>query len=566
MITYESGGKHFLLNVFRVHGSVFPKAMVVSLPCALLTALLEWASRNLEAFKHLRNDEEIMTNSQAWAGFSFLVGFLVVFRTSQAYSRFWEGLTAMHMMRSRWLDAASALLAFCKYSEANSDRVTTFESLLIRLYSMLHAAALADIEDCGDGMAAQTQAFSMELIDPAAIDAESLRTVRDSDMKVELIFQWLQQLIVENIKTGVLSIPAPILTRTFGEMATGLVYFNEALKISTVPFPFPYAQTCDVMLILQFFLVPVIFMQWVTNPFWAASLTFVQVFPLWALNLIAVELENPFGSDPNDADCPQMQKEFNKCMRMLVASKTTRTPRLVDRSPSDFVARVKAETEGTIESFETVWQQMLDATERDSGADKRTHLTERRYTNLKQRLTQNSSSTLRSTMQGQTTPRWRSFLSYQESSLSRSTPTGLKKARSAGSLSASSRSLPNDDALSLSSPTGASHSGATPREYVVSRNQHAAMVLKATERREGSLVLNGTSTDVGRLKAASEAPPGPHGSPLLPAPMEEEIQVTKRWEPLPLDVAALSPRTPSPRHRGQQGIVRSRSNSRISLI
>mmetsp|Transcript_65897 Transcript_65897/g.157545 ORF Transcript_65897/g.157545 Transcript_65897/m.157545 type:complete len:571 (-) Transcript_65897:103-1815(-) len=520
MITYESGGKFFLLNVFRVHGSVFPKALVVSLPCALLTAFLEWASNNVQAFKHLKDNEEIMTNSQAWAGFSFLVGFLVVFRTSQAYSRFWEGLTAMHMMRSRWLDAASALLAFCKHSEANIDSIVSFEMLLVRLYSMLHASALADIEDCGDGQAENTQAFEMELIDPCSIDLESLRTVRDSDMKVELIFQWLQQLIVENIKTGVLSIPPPILTRTFGEMATGLVYFNEALKISTVPFPFPYAQTCDLMLILQFFLVPIIFMQWVTSPFWAASLTFIQVFPLWALNLIAVELENPFGSDPNDTDCPQMQREFNKCMRMLVANKTTRTPHLVAGSPTEFVARVKAESEGEVQTFETVWHQMLDAEERNSDMPKKTNLTERRFTHLKRR-TQASGGL--STMNYFPSRIFSDGVeSYGTSSRHRPSERTRPSARSPVNWSM-------DDEMGASSrPPQAS----SEIDYVVKRSQHTAAVRRETQGTPPTSValdspLKGSVPSPSRLSS---------GHPLCHVD-EEELQVKNMsWEVIPQDL------------------------------
>lgn len=49
---------------------------------------------------------------------------------------------------------------------------------------------------------------------------------------------------------------------------------------------------------------------------------------LWTLNLIAVELENPFGSDPNDIDGPQMQLEMNNHLRLLLCAETQRIPRL----------------------------------------------------------------------------------------------------------------------------------------------------------------------------------------------------------------------------------------------
>merc|ERR1740121_3571480 len=81
-----------------------------------------------------------------------------------------------------------------------------------------------------------------ELIDPTALDWQSRKELRKSRRPVELVFSWIQALIVENIKTGVLSIPPPLLSRSFQEYANGMVQFHDACKISTCPFPFPYAQ------------------------------------------------------------------------------------------------------------------------------------------------------------------------------------------------------------------------------------------------------------------------------------------------------------------------------------
>jgi hypothetical protein len=193
---------------------------------------------------------------------------------------------------------------------------------------MLHAAALADIEDSAGTDVEDIAAFKYELIDVGGIDEVSLRTIRSCSAKVELIFQWIQQLITENIKTGVLSVPPPILSRSFQEIANGMVAFHDAMKISYIPFPFPYAQVCDTLLLLHWLLVPCMTSQWVTKVWWATIFGFVQVFVLWALNLIAVELENPFGMDANDLDCHHMQMETNEHLLLLLQSSTERTPSL----------------------------------------------------------------------------------------------------------------------------------------------------------------------------------------------------------------------------------------------
>eukprot|EP00928_Gymnodinium_smaydae_P063651 TRINITY_DN4716_c0_g1_i1.p1 TRINITY_DN4716_c0_g1~~TRINITY_DN4716_c0_g1_i1.p1 ORF type:complete len:563 (+),score=93.44 TRINITY_DN4716_c0_g1_i1:99-1691(+) len=330
MIQYESGGVWYFLKIFQLKGSVFPSSFALAIPAGALSALAKWLLQTQSSLAFLSDAESILLQSQAWGGFSFLVGFLIVFRTSQAYKRFWDGCTATHTMRAEWFDACSALTAFTRFSKAEMKEVMRFKHTVIRLFSMLHAASLAELEDVNSEDVSEINAFNFELLDVDGIDEASLLAVKNSSFKVELIFSWIQLLIVEHIKTGVLSIPPPILSRAFQEIANGMVAFHDAMKISYVPFPFPYAQTCDMLLIFHYCTVPVITAQWVTAPGWAFLFVFVQVFIVWSLNFIAVEIENPFGTDANDLDGHQMQREMNQQLLLLVDPTTLRTPTLVE--------------------------------------------------------------------------------------------------------------------------------------------------------------------------------------------------------------------------------------------
>merc|ERR1719282_1163311 len=193
---------------------------------------------------------------------------------------------------------------------------------------MLHGVALAEIEDSNSDNIENIEAFKYELVDIEGIDALSLQSVKESDSKVELVCQWIQQLIVENIDSGVLVIPAPILSRAFQELANGMCQFHEAIKISSIPFPFPYAQTCNWLLIIHWLVAPLVISQWVTEPCWGAIFSFVQVFIFWCLNCIAIEIENPFGEDANDIDAMTMQSEINRHLLILIEGRTKRTPQL----------------------------------------------------------------------------------------------------------------------------------------------------------------------------------------------------------------------------------------------
>ncbi|CAK0790395.1 unnamed protein product [Prorocentrum cordatum] len=370
MIYYESGR---MSSIFRLAGSVLPMALKISFPNSLLTGALAFCVYELNVLGTVDLESTLMKNNAIWGGFSFLLGFLVVFRTSQAYSRFWEGCTSTHYMGAEWFDACAALIAFCKHAEPEKAReVLMFQNILVRLFSMLHSTALGDIEDCSDSMDRSAyQAFKMELIDAAGIDDESLSTIRESDCKVELIFQWIQQLVVENIKIGVMSIPPPILTRSFQEMASGMVHFHNALKISTIPFPYPYAQTCDIMLLMHWMIVPFIVIQWVDIWWLSCMFGFVQVVTLWSLNLIAQELEQPFGSDPNDIDAMHMQKMMNSHLRLLVKESTKRTPKLRHDDLETLLERMVEPNEMTLASFYDVWEDLDQAQGIDAAGENR---------------------------------------------------------------------------------------------------------------------------------------------------------------------------------------------------
>ncbi len=313
-------------GLFRLKGSVFPRALRVAVPCGALGSLAKVLS-NMELIQ-LSGSHAPLTEHAAWAGFSFLVGFLVVFRTSQAYSRFCDGVCCIHQMRAEWYGACSAIVAFCRASRANRRQVDVFQQVIVRLFSILHAVALAQVEDFDGSNLEDVDAFTFELLDAGSLDEQSLRALKRARFKVELVHQWIQCHVVDNIGTGVLNIPPPLLSRTFQEIAIGMGAFHQALKVSRIPFPFPYVQACNGALALHWLLSPLVVTQWVHAPHWVFVFTFIQVFMLWTLNFIALDIENPFGQDQTDLDGRTMQKEMNEHLQLLISADSNLPPML----------------------------------------------------------------------------------------------------------------------------------------------------------------------------------------------------------------------------------------------
>merc|ERR1712129_385545 len=74
----------------------------------------------------------------------------------------------------------------------------------------------------------------------------------------------------------------------------GMSAFHDAVRVTQIPFPFPFAQTCDVLLVLHWMVAPCVTPQWCNTIFWSGFFVFLQFFIMNALNSIASEIENPF--------------------------------------------------------------------------------------------------------------------------------------------------------------------------------------------------------------------------------------------------------------------------------
>eukprot|EP00746_Dinoflagellata_sp_MGD_P146259 gnl/MRDRNA2_/MRDRNA2_78761_c0_seq1.p1 gnl/MRDRNA2_/MRDRNA2_78761_c0~~gnl/MRDRNA2_/MRDRNA2_78761_c0_seq1.p1 ORF type:complete len:530 (+),score=50.78 gnl/MRDRNA2_/MRDRNA2_78761_c0_seq1:76-1665(+) len=325
MIHYN-GGKYQLSFIWQLQGSVFPKSIIFAGLSALLGIFLEIMMSTLGITSEVEELFGTNFSSSAFIGFSFVLGFTLVFRTSQAYGRYSEGMTLMHLMRSEWFEAASTVMSFSELSERPREEIDRFQHLIVRLFSLMHCGAMQQISDM--------QEEEFDTLDVRGIDEESRDFLhwcqQERHCTVHVVFQWIQGTILSHIKDGILPVPPPILSRVFQELSNGKVHMDNALKISHTLFPFPYAQMTTVLLLLHALLMPLVVSHYCNNFLLVAIFTFVPVFCFWSLNFIACEIEQPFGDDVNDLPVADMQVELNERLLLLLEERTRRLPTLAN--------------------------------------------------------------------------------------------------------------------------------------------------------------------------------------------------------------------------------------------
>lgn len=307
MITYHQG-KWALSFAFSLHGSVFPKSFVWGLPSALLASGLHYV---FEEYPSIRDSVKAGdVGASILSGFTFILGFLIVFRSQQAYSRWWEGGTLLQQVRGEWFNAFSSLVAFCNPDKAKQAEVKQFQHRLVRLVSLLYAAALEQVTT--------VHKPHLEVIELDGFELDHFVFMQASHDKCEVVLQWLQRLIVEAHAQEVVKVAPPILGRVYNQLGNGIVNLNNARKITDFPIPFPLAQMVTFMLVVHFGVTVMVCATSVESSAWAGFLSFLVVFSFWSINYIAIELEMPFGDDPNDLPLHEMQTDLNKSLTSLM--------------------------------------------------------------------------------------------------------------------------------------------------------------------------------------------------------------------------------------------------------
>lgn len=320
MLDYDTGtwGVAF---AFTCEGSVIPKALTWAIPAMFFSVFLWWITCSWDITTQLFDGGGLVAElniSQVWAGYNFLIGFLLTFRTGKAYSRWWEGAGLLMQARGEWFNAFSTLMAFSVPAKATrASEVDRFQKMVATLMSHLFCAALntvSQMEDC------------FEVINLAQINENSIEFLSQQEDKVELILGWIQLAIVEGVETGTLKMAPPLITRIYQELSRGVVNINEVRKISTFLFPFPYAQLTTVVLLIHTVFTPVFTVVLLKQWYWVGTYTFLSVFAFWSLNYVATELECPFGDDENDLPLIDMSENFNRHLLMALEPEAQEVP------------------------------------------------------------------------------------------------------------------------------------------------------------------------------------------------------------------------------------------------
>jgi len=156
---------------------------------------------------------------------------------------------------------------------------------------------------------------------PVLLDEEERAFLEMAPDPVLAIATRIMRAVATRHAAGGVNAPSPIVSRIFQELSNGMVAFNQATKMKEVPVPFAYVQF-HALLVLTFTIVSSLAIGVFTpSVVLAVVISCLVIGGFTGMWLVANELEDPFGFDPNDLPVIGYHEHFVRSLcQMLQAA------------------------------------------------------------------------------------------------------------------------------------------------------------------------------------------------------------------------------------------------------
>ena len=286
--------KNWFQLVIDIKSSVIPAIwmqVVISMVFSLLVTIAY--------FKGVAVDQPILSGLIP----SVVIGLLLVFRTNTAYDRFWEGRKLWNTITDTGRNLARNIWVMVPETSSN-----TLEKKIAHM-RLINAATLAI-------KLKLRQEKDIHELQPFITEKQYLELKNVNNVPI-VIINWLAIYFHDSYKYDELN------NRFFIELNNGLTQLLNTMgsceRIINTPLPHPYSIHLKHLLVLYCFALP---FQIVAKLYWwTIPAVGIISFTLLGIEEIGLEIENPFGYDPNDLPLDSYCHELKDDIEELIVLK-----------------------------------------------------------------------------------------------------------------------------------------------------------------------------------------------------------------------------------------------------
>ncbi|TDE43197.1 hypothetical protein E0I26_11325 [Flavobacterium rhamnosiphilum] len=259
--------------LFVWHGSVLPQLLPRLILLFILSLVIVYFHGNIFSFK-------IPLNPAPLTLFGFVLALFLGFRNNVSYERFWEGRKLWGALLNHTRSLARQTLTLTDSKIDDSSKIEFISLLRSFAYALKHQLRNTDSEN---DLKIRLTERQFKIVSQAQYKPIML---------TKLMAEWIQKAKHENIIDS-------IQQARFDENLDALTdIVGGCERIASTPIPYTYRVLLHRTVYIYCFLLPfglVDSLQWLT-PFLVAFIAYTFV----AFEAIADEIEEPFGTEPND--------------------------------------------------------------------------------------------------------------------------------------------------------------------------------------------------------------------------------------------------------------------------
>lgn len=287
MISYNT--KDWFTFIFRFHkGDTFRKLFPIMLAIGAYSGIIGYLE--VEYWK-LSQDSYVKNITIMHGMLGFVISLLLVFRTNTAYDRWWEG-------RKTWGNLVNTSRNFAiKLSVMLQDEKDRnyFRKMIPSYASILH-------EHLNDNDT------SKQLFDD--VDLEIDHHKHKPNQVAKMLFQKINDLYVSKKITG----DQLLILNAEAQSFTGICGACERIKNT----PIPYSYSAFIKKFIFFYVMTLPFGYSFSLGYYVVPVVVFIFYVLASLELIAEEIEDPFGTDENDLPTHKIAENIKKHVEELI--------------------------------------------------------------------------------------------------------------------------------------------------------------------------------------------------------------------------------------------------------
>lgn len=274
----------------EIYRTLLPNLLFI----AVYTALITWVVDGIYHF-------DIKLNTTVHSLLGFVLGLFLVFRTNTAYDRWWEG-------RKLW----GALVNNCRNLALKIDAFLPEDDVAHRAFfaRTISNYPLSMKEHLREG----TELSDLDQSDPAFLK-EIAEWQHPPNYIASQLYKRLNQLLREGLISGeqllVLDKEAKAMTDIVGACE----------RIRNTPIPYSYSMYMKKFIFIYIITLPIGFAP--VFHWWTIPIVMLIFYILVSTELIAEEIEDPFGRDSNDLDTDGLSVKIRGNVREILLKKTS---------------------------------------------------------------------------------------------------------------------------------------------------------------------------------------------------------------------------------------------------